>query len=66
MTAGLTPGTPVRAPTNLFAALDALVDGKVLPGYFPGRLVDLFAALKRSETSDLLHDPSPQEYSFYL
>jgi glutamine synthetase len=66
VTAGLTPGTPVRAPTNLFAALDALVDGKVLPGYFPGRLVELFAALKRSETSDLLQDPSPQEYSFYL
>jgi len=66
ITGGLKPTAPVGAPNNIFAALDALVNGKGLAGYLPAQFADLFAALKRSETFDLLEYPTPQEYSFYL
>jgi glutamine synthetase len=66
ITSGLEPAAPVGVPGNIFAALDSFVRGAVLPGYFPSRFVDLFAALKRSETEDVLATPSPQEFVFYL
>jgi hypothetical protein len=37
-----------------------------LAPYLPPRFAELFAELKRAEALDLLEQPAPREYDFYL
>ncbi|MEQ1887583.1 MAG: glutamine synthetase family protein [Alphaproteobacteria bacterium] len=70
------PGPPVAGnagaqltpdlPQNIWAALDALARGKILPEYFPGNYGALYVDAKRRELDKFLLTISPQEYAWYL
>ena len=61
-----TQGGPGRVPANIFAALDALEAGAVLPTYLPPQFPALFAALKRGETQSVFEQVTPNEMDYYL
>jgi glutamine synthetase len=66
ITGKLAPCAPPAGPTDFFAALDLFAGGARLGPYLPPRFPELFVALKRAETTDLLATPSLREYEFYL
>jgi glutamine synthetase len=66
ITGRLVPGEPAAAPTDIFAALDRLSHAERLASYLPSRFAELFVALKRAEALDLLEQPTPREFDFYL
>jgi glutamine synthetase len=66
ITGALEPAAPVAAPTDIFAAVDRLSHADRLAPYLPPRFAELFAELKRAEALDLLEQPAPREYDFYL
>ncbi|MCK9994184.1 MAG: glutamine synthetase [Alphaproteobacteria bacterium] len=61
-------GTQARAdlPQNIWAALDALTAGKILPDYFPGNYTALYVDAKRRELEKFFQSIAPQEYAWYL
>jgi glutamine synthetase len=66
VTRKISPGPAVAAPTNIFAALDALTAGTRLAEYLPPRFPALFGALKAAEARDVLEEPSAGELEYYL
>jgi glutamine synthetase len=70
------PGPPVTGnagvktqpdlPQNMWAALDAMASGQILPRYFPGQYGALYVDAKRRELEKFLRTISPQEYAWYL
>jgi glutamine synthetase len=66
ITGGLQPAAPAAAPTDIFSALDALIRADRLAAYLPPRFAELFVDLKRAEAMDLLEQPAPREFDFYL
>jgi len=66
VTSGLAPGEPPKAPTDFFAALARFQAGTGLAAYLPPEFPALFTALKSAETADLLAEPQPREFEFYL
>lgn len=61
-------GTQARAdlPQNIWAALDAMAAGKILPDFFPGNYTALYVDAKRRELEKFFHSIAPQEYAWYL
>ncbi len=53
-------------PQNIWAALEAMAAGKILPSYFPGNYTALYVDAKRKELDKFLHAISRQEYEWYL
>ncbi len=53
-------------PQNIWAALEAMAAGKILPEYFPGNYAALYVDAKRKELDKFLHAISRQEYEWYL
>ncbi len=70
------PGPPVDGnagtqiapdlPPNIWAGLEAMAAGKILPGYFPGKYEAVYVDAKRRELDKFLRAISPQEYDWYL
>ncbi|MDO9459314.1 MAG: glutamine synthetase family protein [Alphaproteobacteria bacterium] len=70
------PGPPVEGnagtqipsdlPQNIWAALEAMAAGNILPTYFPGNYAALYVDAKRRELDKFLQIISPQEYAWYL
>jgi glutamine synthetase len=76
ITRGLTPTEPVTGnvggerdpefPADMFSALDALEQARMLVEYMPPRFLKLYAELKRNEFADMTRQVMPCEYDFYL
>ncbi len=70
------PGAPVAGnagaqiapdlPQNIWAGLEAMAAGKILPDYFPGNYTAVYVDAKRRELDKFLQAISPQEYAWYL
>jgi glutamine synthetase len=60
------PDDSRHLPRDFFTALDAFNSSRELGSYFPDQFQDLYAALRRAETADLLATVSAQEFAWYL
>jgi glutamine synthetase len=62
----LAPDDSRHLPRDFFTALDAFHSSRELGSYFPDQFQDLYVALRRAETADLLATVSAQEFAWYL
>ncbi len=76
LTSKADPGPPVEGnagaqvipdlPQNIWAGLEAMAAGKILPDYFPGNYAAVYVDAKRRELDKFLQAISPREYAWYL
>jgi glutamine synthetase len=55
-----------QLPLNLWRALDATRDAKILPGYFGTNYCRIYAEVKQAEFAAFMETISKQEYDWYL